>query len=104
VLAVPRGDYGKARPAIVVQSDLFNSTHASLLVCLLTSELIEAPLFRLPIEPSPNNGLKERSQIMVDKLLALPKERIREHIGAADDETLLSLNRSLALMLGLAGG
>ena len=47
VLAVARGDYGKPRPAVIVQSDLFNATHASLLVCLLTSELIDAPLFRL---------------------------------------------------------
>lgn len=57
VLAVARGDYGKPRPAVVVQSDLFNSTHASLIVCLLTSELVDAPLFRLTIPPSPTNGL-----------------------------------------------
>ena len=103
VLAVARGDYGKPRPAVIVQSDLFNPTHASLLVCLLTTELINAPLFRLPMVPTPANGLRETSQIMVDKLLALPRERIRERIGIADDETMLSLNRSLALMLGLAG-
>ena len=103
VLAVARGDYGKPRPAVIVQSDLFNTTHASLLVCLLTSELIDAPLFRLPLAPTTANGLYESSQIMVDKLLALPRDRIRERIGVADDETMLSLNRALALMLGLAG-
>ncbi len=103
VLAVARGDYGKPRPAVIVQSDLFNATHSSLLVCLLSSELIDAPLFRLTIAPSPVNGLLEVSQIMTDKLLALPRERIRARIGAADDETLLALNRALALMLGLAG-
>jgi mRNA interferase MazF len=103
VVAVARGDYGKPRPAVIVQSDLFNATHASLLVCLITTELIDAPLFRLPLAPTPANGLREASQIMVDKLLALPLERIRERIGSADDETLLSLNRALALMLGLAG-
>jgi mRNA interferase MazF len=103
VLAVARGDYGKPRPAVIVQSDLFNVAHASLLVCLLTTELIDAPLFRLPLAPNPTNGLRETSQIMVDKLLALPRDRIRERIGAAGDETMLSLNRALALMLGLAG-
>lgn len=103
VLAVARGDYGKPRPAVIVQSDLFNTTHASLLVCLLTTELVDAPLFRLPLAPTSANGLQEASQIMVDKLLALPRDRIRKRIGAADDETLLSLNRALALMLGLAG-
>ena len=103
VLAVARGDYGKPRPAVIVQSDLFNATHASLLVCLLTTDLVDAPLFRLSLAPSATNGLREVSQIMVDKLLALPRERIRERIGAVDDETLLGMNRALALMLGLAG-
>lgn len=101
VLAVARGDYGKPRPAVVVQSDLFNSTHASLIVCLLTSELVEAPLFRLTVSPSPSNGLEQVSQIMVDKLLALPCNRIRERIGTLDHEALSSLNRALALLLGL---
>ncbi len=103
VLAVARGDYGKPRPAVIVQSDLFNATHASLLVCLLTTELIDAPLFRLSLAPTPANGLRGTSQIMVDKLIALPRDRIRDQIGIVDDETLLRLNRALALMLGLAG-
>jgi mRNA interferase MazF len=103
VLAVARGDYGKPRPAVVVQSDLFNATHASLLVCLLTSELVDAPLFRLTVQPSLDNGLQETSQVMVDKLLALPRGRLRERIGALEDEAMLALNRSLALILGLAG-
>jgi len=70
---------------------------------LLTTEIVEAPLFRLTVAPSPANGLREVSQIMTDKLLALPRDRIREQIGAVDDETLLTLNRALALILGLAG-
>jgi mRNA interferase MazF len=103
VLVVARGDYGKPRPAVIVQSDLFNPTHASLLVCLLTSEIVMAPLFRLSVRPSLENGLREVSQIMVDKLLAIPRGRVRDCIGTIDDATLLALNRSLALMLGLAG-
>ncbi len=103
VLAVARGDYGKPRPAVIVQSDLFNTAHASVLVCLLTTNRIDAPLFRLPLAATSANGLLEPSQIMVDKLLALPRSRIRERIGEADDETMLALNRALALMLGLAG-
>jgi mRNA interferase MazF len=103
VVAVARGDYTKPRPAVIVQSDLFNATHSSLLVCLLSTELIDAPLFRLTVSPSAANGLRDVSQIMTDKLLAMPRDRIRERIGAVDDETLLALNRALALMLGLAG-
>ncbi|HET6325751.1 MAG TPA: type II toxin-antitoxin system PemK/MazF family toxin [Planctomycetaceae bacterium] len=103
VLVVARGDYGKPRPAVIVQSDLFNATHASLLVCLLTTEIVKAPLFRLSLRPSPENGLREVSQIMVDKVVAVPRGRVRDCIGAVDDTTLLAVNRSLALMLGLAG-
>jgi mRNA interferase MazF len=79
------------------------STHASLLVCLLTTELVEATLFPLTVHPSEANGLQEVSQIMADKVLALPRHRIRKQLGTLDDETILGLNRSLALMLGLAG-
>ena len=103
MLVVTRGDFGKPRPALVVQSDLFNETHGSVLVCLLTTELIGAPLFRLTVQPSPANGLRQPSQIMVDKLLALPRDRVRDPIGTLDDATLLAVNRSLTLVLGLAG-
>ncbi len=77
--------------------------NGDLLVCLLSTELIDAPLFRLSIAPSPATGLHQPSQIMVDKLLAVPRDRIRERVGAIGHETLLALNRALALMLGFAG-
>ncbi|KAB2849178.1 MAG: type II toxin-antitoxin system PemK/MazF family toxin [Hyphomicrobiaceae bacterium] len=100
VVSAP-GDHGKPRPAIVVQSDLFNETHASIAVCLLTSDIIEAPLFRLTVEPTAENGLRSRSQIMVDKVVALRRERVGKVIGSLDRDTVLRVNRSLALWLGL---
>ncbi|HOV84882.1 MAG TPA: type II toxin-antitoxin system PemK/MazF family toxin [Syntrophobacteraceae bacterium] len=102
VLAVAAGDYGKPRPALVVQSDLFNDTHASILVCLMTSDIQDAPLFRITVEPSDKNGLQASSQIMVDKIMAIRKDKIRTRIGSLDDEVLLRVNRSLMLFLGLA--
>jgi mRNA interferase MazF len=102
VLIVAQGEYGKPRPAVVVQSDLFNETHASLLVCPCTTELVDAPAFRLPVMPAPGNGLRQHSHIMVDKVLALSRQRIRERIGCVEGDTLLALNRALALMMGLA--
>jgi mRNA interferase MazF len=96
------GDYGKPRPAVIVQADLFNDTHASIVVCLLTTDVQDAPLFRIDIDPGPDNGLKERSQIMVDKIVALRRERIADRIGRVDDDTLVRVNRGLALFLGLA--
>ena len=102
VVVSASGDYGKPRPAVVVQSNLFNETHASIIVCLLTTDIQDAPLFRLDIGPSGDNGLKKRSQIMIDKIVAMRRERIGSTIGKIDDDTLIRVNRSLALFLGLA--
>jgi len=101
VLVVAPGDYGKPRPAVVVQSDIFNDTHASIVVCLLTSELQDAPLFRLAVEPTDENGLQIISQIMVDKMVALKRDRIRARVGSLDEDAMLRLNRSIMLFLGL---
>jgi mRNA interferase MazF len=101
-VALP-GDYGKPRPAVVVQADLFNETHASVTVAPVTSALVNAPLFRLAVEPSPRNGLRALSQVMVDKLTTVRRERIGATIGDLEPETLTRVNRALALWLGIAG-
>ncbi len=103
VLVTAPGDYGKRRPAVVIQSDLFNDTHASIVVCLICSALVDAPLFRLTVAPSADNGLKEPSQILVDKMVALRRERLSEPLGRLDGEMMLRLGRSLALLIGLGG-
>ena len=102
VIVSAPGEYGKPRPAVIVQSDIFNETHASIVVCLVTSDRQDAPLFRIDVQPSETTGLKMASQIMVDKIVALRRERIDQHIGRINDETLIRLNRSLALFIGLA--
>ena len=101
VIAVVQGAFGKPRPALVVQSDAFNDTHATIVLCLLTSDVTDAPLFRIDVEPTPANGLAQKSQIMVDKLFALRRERIGKAVGVLDDATMLRVNRTLALWLGL---
>lgn len=100
VVSAP-GDFGKPRPAVVVQTDFLNPTHASILVCLVTSDRVDAPLFRIALEPGPETGLKVRSHVMVDKVVALGRNRLSAAIGKVDDETLLAINRALALVLGL---
>jgi mRNA interferase MazF len=102
LVAIP-GDSGKPRPAVVVQTDLLNATHASIIVCLLTSHVIDAAAFRLDLDPEPSTGLETRSQIMVDKLATVRRDRVRDRIGALDDDVRLRLDRALALVLGLAG-
>jgi mRNA interferase MazF len=99
-IALP-GDYGKARPAVVIQSDLF-AEHPSVTLLPVTGELRDTPLFRIGVEPSPQNGLRKTSQIMVDKAHTLPREKIGTPFGRIDDGTMLAVNRSLALFLGFA--
>jgi mRNA interferase MazF len=101
-VALP-GDYGKPRPAVVLQADLFNETHASVTVAPVTSTLVSAPLFRLALEPSARNGLRALSQVMVDKLTTVRRERIGASIGELEPEALTRVNRALALWLGIAG-
>ncbi len=97
------GDFGKLRPAAIVQSDYLNDTHATILLCPFTSELVDAPLIRIPVAPSPENGLRAPSQIMVDKAAPVRREKFGPRIGILDPETLVRLNRSLAVVFGLAG-
>jgi mRNA interferase MazF len=72
VVGVASRDCGKPRPAVVVQGDFFNETHASITLCPITSHLIDAPLFRISVEPGAGSGLKTQSQVMVDKIMSVP--------------------------------
>ncbi len=101
VVVATAGDYGKPRPALVVQSDLFVEL-PSVVVCPLTTTLRDdADLFRLDVHPSARNGLRELSQIAIDKLTVVPTAKIGAVIGEADDALLLRVSRALALLLGI---
>lgn len=95
------GDYGKPRPALVIQSDLFDEL-PSVALCLVTSDLRNAPIFRITVDPGPDNGLKNISQIQIDKIVSVPRERVGAVIGHLDDTTMLKVNRSLAVFAGIA--
>ncbi|WP_255646353.1 type II toxin-antitoxin system PemK/MazF family toxin [Inquilinus sp. Marseille-Q2685] len=96
------GDYGKPRPAVIVQSDAFPSEHASVIVCQMTSDIADAPDFRITIEPGPENGLRIRSQIMADKPVTVRRERIGRRIGQLSPADVARLNVAIAFMMGLA--
>jgi len=102
ITVVVPGAYGKPRPALVVQSALFEN-HPSVTILPLTSELRDTPLFRITVEPTPANGLQQRSQIMVDKIQTIPREKVGAVLGVLEDSHLLAVNRSMALFLGFAG-
>jgi mRNA interferase MazF len=96
-----QGDYGKPRPAVVVQSDVFNETHPSVTLVPLTSTIVDAPLLRLTIDPGRENGLTRVSQVMVDKVLTLPRGKIGGTIGHLDDDVMVRVTRALAMWLGI---
>jgi mRNA interferase MazF len=96
-----QGDYGKPRPALVIQADLF-AQHPSVTVLPVTSDLRQAPIFRIEVEPTAGNGLKNLSQIMVDKIQSVSTDKIGATFGRMDDATMLTVNRALAVWLGFA--
>jgi mRNA interferase MazF len=100
VVSLP-GDYGKPRPALILQSDAFSSLVSRTLLPLTTTEA-DSPLLRIPIDPSPGNGLERRSYIMVDKLYTMPASKIGKVCGSVDESTLIAVTRSLAAFLGFA--
>jgi len=102
VTVAAAGDYGKPRPAVIVQTDALPLEHASVVVCQLTSDITDAPDFRVTIEPSEQNGLRARSQVMADKPVTIRRQRIGRNIGHLDDKEIARLNIALAFVMGLA--
>jgi len=99
VIAALSGDYGKPRPCVVVQSDIFPHLK-SLTFCPMTSDLRnDVPLLRINIAPTPENGLREESQIAVDKIATVPKLKVAQIIGRASDEVMSQVTRALAVFL-----
>jgi mRNA interferase MazF len=94
------GDYGKPRPALVIQDDAFNGL-TSVTVLRVTSELHDWPMFRITVEPNRDTGLQRRSQVMVDKAATVPRSRIGQRIGRLDANTLQAVNTALAKFLGI---
>jgi mRNA interferase MazF len=95
------GDFGKRRPALVVQSDLFEET-GTVTILMLSGTLVDAPLIRPTVRPTPQNRLLKVSQIMVDKAMSVKRDKLSPPFGHLDDEAMLSVNRSLAVFLGIA--
>ena len=81
---------------------IFFSEHPSLTILPVTTELRSVPLFRIMIEPTEGNNLKKRSQVMVDKVQTVPRDKIGPTFGRLDDALMLAVNRALAVWLGFA--
>ena len=102
VTVAATGDYDKPRPAVIVQTDALPKEHASVVVCQMTSDLSDAPDFRVMIEPTRTSGLRVRSQVMADKPVTIRRERVGRTIGHLDSTDVGRLNIALAFVMGLA--
>ena len=96
-----QGDFGKPRPALVIQADQFDE-HATVTVLPVTSALVAAPLLRITIQPSVGNGLQQLSQVMVDKAMTVKRDKIGQAFGRIDVDVLVEVERCLAVFLGIA--
>jgi mRNA interferase MazF len=102
IVVAAAGDYGKPRPAVIIQTDAFPENHASVIICQMTSEVANAPDFRITIEPSAQNGLHVRSQVMADKPTTVRRARLGRRIGRLGGPEIAQLNAALAFVMGLA--
>jgi mRNA interferase MazF len=96
-----QGDFGKPRPALVIQADPFNE-HATVTVLPVTSTLVGAPLFRVMVQPSTENGLQKPSQVMVDKAMTVKRDKVGLAFGRIDADAMVQVERCLAVFLGIA--
>jgi mRNA interferase MazF len=102
VIVAARGAYtSKPRPAVVVQTDLFNPTHASVTVCPITSDCVDAPLFRVTLPPGARTGLAATSQVMVDKIVSVPRGAVVRQMGHCDGDEVAAIDDALRLWLGV---
>lgn len=96
-------DYaGKPRPAVIIQDDAFAGT-ASVTLCPFTTHIVDAPLIRLSISPTRQNGLGGASQVMVDKITTVSKSKLKKRVGTLAAEDVIRVNRAVLVFLGLAG-
>ncbi|WP_343572093.1 type II toxin-antitoxin system PemK/MazF family toxin [Mycobacterium sp.] len=101
-IAAARGAYsGKPRPVIILQDNRFDAT-ASITVCPLTTDPVDAPLTRIAVAPTAMTGIEQPSHIMVDKVTTMPRANVRDRLGRLADADLIRLNRALVVFLGLA--
>jgi len=96
-----QGDCGKPRPALVIQADQFGE-HATVTVLPATSTLVAAPLFRITVQPSAENGLQQPSQVMVDKAMTVKRDKVGQAFGRIDGDTMIEVERCLAVFFGIA--
>ena len=101
VTVAMQGDFGKPRPALIIQASQI-SDHPSVTILPVSSALVQAPLLRILLAPSADNGLQKPSQVMVDKAMTVRRDKLGRVIGRIDADALVEVERCLAVFLGIA--
>jgi mRNA interferase MazF len=101
VTVAVQGDYGKPRPALIIQADHFHD-HSSVTLLPITSTVVAAPLLRVSVQPSASNGLLKISQVMIDKAVTVRRDKLGQRIGTLSADTMVEVDRGLAVFLGIA--
>lgn len=96
-----RGLASKPRPSVILHATEFIVPDRPVLVCPLTSELSDAPLIRIDIEPSKTNGLQFHSQAMIDRFSAALPQHIGQKVGHLEAEVLARIEFALINVLSL---
>ena len=91
----------KARPALVLQNDIANRYSPVTIVAALTSQFDE-PLYptEVLIDP-PEGGLEKRSVVLLNQIRTVDTRRCMKKLGALNPETMIKVNKALAVSLGL---
>ena len=95
------GYAGKPRPVVIVQDEAFAALD-SVTICPLTSDPTDLPLFRIPLLPQDDNGLRQESRIMADKITTVHKTKLGSRIGIVSPDDMRRLNQALVVFLGIA--
>lgn len=101
VIVSAQGAYGKPRPALIIQSGNLLDQMQSVTVCFLTSDIVQAKNFRVTLEPDAANGLRERSQVQIEKIMTFPVDKVRGPIGHLAPEQMRDVDRFLMIFLDL---
>ena len=96
-----QGDFGKPRPALIIQADHFED-HETLTLLLVSGTLVDAPLLRVTVMPDVGNGLRKPSQVMIDKAMTVRRDKIGQTIGCLEATLMVEVQRRLAVFLGIA--
>ena len=103
VLVSLPGDYGKTRPAVVVQNDESADILRSCTILLMTSEIVSGSLYRLTVEPTAGNGLQRTTQVQVDKIASPPRSKLRGPVGSLSEDQMRDIDMALLRHLDIRG-